>query len=286
MLGRILIVGMVGTGLVTAGESEPRAGVWETTFEKSGRPEHLRLILRIFTGGLGTASSRVTIQGSLHFSFIFDGRDHWELVRSCGYIVEPKMQLTDNYLGFQCSGPHPPMAASDRSPDVFGFDGGFNESRSQLSGTLRLGDSEIPVRFGRPEDSTSTLLAGHWIASGLGQTCVLHVYDDAATIDVYSSQQSVFGILVGVAQLPNERFNVSWADIGPYSFIGSVDPDRRTFQGTWHGAGLSVLRERAAGRIHALQPQMTHRGISGMVGWVPSAVACSRRKWSNSRYVA
>src|SRR5882757_2550661 len=98
MLGRILVVGMVGAGLMTAGESEPRAGIWETTFEKSGKSEHLRLVLKIFTGGIGTSSSRVTVQGSLHFSFIFDGRDHWELDRSCGYIVEPQMQLTDNHL--------------------------------------------------------------------------------------------------------------------------------------------------------------------------------------------
>jgi hypothetical protein len=238
MLGRILVVGMVGAGLMTAGESELRAGVWETTFEKSGKPEHLRLVLKIFTDGLGTASSWVNIQGSIHFSFMFDGRDHWELVRSCGYVVEPQLQLTGNHLGFQCSDPHPPMAASDHSHDVSGFDGGFNESRTQLSGTLRLGGTEIPVRFSRPGESTATPLAGHWTASGLGQTCVLHVYDGATTIDVYSSQQSVFGILVGVAQLADERFDVSWADIGPYSFIGSVDPDHHTFQGTWYGRGF------------------------------------------------
>jgi len=238
MLGRILVVGMVGAGLMTAGESELRAGVWETTFEKSGKPEHLRLVLKIFTGGLWTASSWVNIQGSLHFPFIFDGRDHWELGRSCGYITEPQMQLTDNHLSFQCSNPHPAGAASEHSPDVSGFDGRFNESRTQLSGTLRLRGSEIPVRFSRPKESTAAPLAGQWTASGLGQTCVLHVYDGLATIDVYSSLQSVTGILVAVTQLADEKFDVSWADIGHYSFAGSVDPDRHTLRGTWYGRGF------------------------------------------------
>jgi hypothetical protein len=223
---------------MTAGEAEPRAGVWETTFKKSGTSEPLRLVLKIFAGGLGTASSRVTIEGSLHFPFIFSGPDHWELVRSCGYIAEPQIQLTDNHLSFQCSNPYPAVAASEHVPDVSGFDGRFNESRTQLSGTLRLRGSEIPVEFSRPKESTAAPLAGHWTASGLGQTCVLHVYDGLATIDVYSSLQSAFGILVHITQLANEKFDVSWADIGPYSFIGSVDPDHHTFQGTWHGRGF------------------------------------------------
>ena len=38
--------------------------------------------------------------------------------------------------------------------------------------------------------------------------------------------------------LVDEKFKVSWADQGPYSFIGSVDPDHHTFQGTWHGRGF------------------------------------------------
>jgi hypothetical protein len=229
---------MAGAGFMTAGEGEPRAGVWEATFEKSGKPQHLRLILEIFNGGLGTASSWVTIHGSLHFLAISGSRVHWELAGSCGYVVEPQVQLAGDHLVFQCSGAHSSRAVSEHSQDVSWLDGQFNPSRTQLSGTLRMGGSEIRVMFSRPEESTATRLAGHWAASGLGQTCVLHVYDDSATIDVYSSQQSVFGRTVGVTQLADGSFDVSWADIGPYSFIGSVDPERHTFQGTWYGRGF------------------------------------------------
>ena len=237
MLGRTFIWGMVCASLLTARESEPRAGVWETTFEKSGKPQHLRLILEIFTGG-PPGTSLVTIQGSLHFSATFNGRVHWALAGSCAYVVKPQMQLAGDHLVFQCPDAYPPLAASEQSHDVSGFDGQFNQSHTQLSGTLRLGGSEIPVRFCRPEESTTTRLAGHWTASGSGQTCVLHVYDGSATIDVYSSQQAIFGRLVGVTQLAGDRFDVSWADIGPYLFIGSVDPERHTFQGTWYGRGF------------------------------------------------
>ena len=119
-----------------------------------------------------------------------------------------------------------------------GFDGRFDHSYTQMSGTLRLGGNEVLVKFARPEESNASPLSGHWRASGSGQTCVLHVYDGSATIDVYSGQQSVFGESVGVTKLADGRFDVSLPSIGASAFIGFVDPERRSFRGTWYGRGF------------------------------------------------
>ena len=235
MLARFVLVAMLCCNLMSAVEGEERAGVWETTFERKGKAQRLRLALEIIHGGDGTASW-VTSQGSVNFQT--ENGSSWRPARSCGYLVEPQMQLAGDQFSFQC----PPPPAAQRSDQVLGFDGRFVKSYSELSGTLRLNDDTVPVIFTRPHESVASPLAGHWTASGSGQTCVLHVYDGAATIDVYSSSQAVFGQPVNITALADGRLEVSWSDIGPISFIGSVDLLGR-FHGTWYGRGFRCSEE-------------------------------------------
>ena len=233
MFARFIFAAMLCCNLISSVEGEQRAGVWETTFERKGKPQRLRLALEIIHGGVGTASW-VTSQGNVDFQT--ERGAPWRPVNSCGYLVEPQLQLAGDQLSFQCS-PPPLQAAAQRWDQVLGFDGRFVKSNSELSGTLRLNGDTVPVIFTRPHESVASPLAGHWTASGAGQTCVLHVYDGAATIDVYSRGQAVFGQPVNIAALADGRLEVSWSDIGPISFVGSLDLLGH-FHGTWYGRGF------------------------------------------------
>lgn len=238
MLSRILIVVMLGAGVMTAGGPEQRAGVWETLFIRSGTPERLRLILEVSNGALGTASQRTTVQASIYVAATVDGSVRWEFLASCGYMASPQVQLAGSHLAFRCSGASLQTATAPQTSDTLAFDGTFDQNQARLSGTLRLGGDEISVKFIRPEEISTSPLSGHWMASGWGETCRLHVYDGSATIDISSNEQSVFGQPVTVAKMADGRFDVSWSGLGPNSFVGSVDIDRRNFQGSWHGRGF------------------------------------------------
>jgi hypothetical protein len=233
MFARFIFAALLCCNLMSAVEGEERAGLWETTFERQGKAQRLRLALEIVHGGVGTASW-VTSQGSVNFQT--ERGAPWQPVRSCGYLVEPRLQLAGDQISFQCSPPSPQPAAQ-RWEQVFGFDGRFVKSYSELSGTLLLNGEGVSVIFTRPHESVASPLAGHWTASGAGQTCVLHVYDGAATIDVYSRGQAVFGQPVNITALADGRLEVRWSDIGPISFVGSLDLLGH-FHGTWYGRGF------------------------------------------------